>query len=52
MPAAALRALKLEKGSRFGLCVRATWREGEGDSAWDRELFLSEPWELLELTLN
>ena len=47
LPASSVAALKLAPGSRFGLCVRVSWVEG----ARDRELFLFDPWELLEITL-
>jgi hypothetical protein len=38
--------------ARFGLSIRVTYREGEGETARDRELFLGEPWSLLDLALE
>jgi hypothetical protein len=51
VPATAVPALRLAAGSRLGLCVRVTYREGEGETARDRELFLAEPWQLIPLEL-
>jgi hypothetical protein len=52
VPVAAIPALRLAAGSRLGLCVRVTYREGEGESARERELFLAEPWQLMPIELT
>jgi len=50
IPAAALKAGPPAPGRRIALCVRASYREG--DSARHRELFLAEPWQLIELRMG
>jgi hypothetical protein len=47
-----LPALRPAEGARFGLCARLTFREGEAEGARERELFLWEPWELVEIRLG
>lgn len=52
LPAASVPALQFRPGSRCGLCARILWRQGDGEQARERELFLGDPCELLELTLG
>jgi hypothetical protein len=51
VPFTALLGLKPAAGTRLGICPRVTWREGEGERTRERELFLGEPWELIDLEL-
>ncbi len=52
IPAAVLKAWPPAPGRRIALCVRVSYREGEGDAARHRELFLAEPWQLIELRMG